>query len=82
MIITLTIAQDNKASFDIQVPSNQCIHNTLQILYENELLCFNPDKKKYRVFSWRTEEVLDIENSYEENKIFTADILKIAHEEE
>ncbi len=78
MLITLTIRQNNMESIDIRVPSNQCIHNTLQILYENHFLCLNPDERKYRVSSWRMGKTLNGEISYEENAVFTADILDIS----
>lgn len=75
-MITLTIEQKGKESFDIQVPSEQRIQGTLQVLIESgfvmgETILDRP------IYSMRNHSYLDITKSYEENNIYTADIISI-----
>ncbi len=77
MMLTLTIEQNNREAFDIQVPSEQRIGDTIQVLYENNLIDMAQDIKESIVWSVREHIQLNLEYSYEQNRIYTADILKI-----
>lgn len=77
MMLTLTIEQNHKESFDIQVPSGQRIGDTLRVLYENHLIDLESDITDSTVHSVRRNTLLDLGGSYEQNAIYTADILKI-----
>lgn len=81
MILTLTIRDNKRYEFDIQVPSAQKIGDTIQVLMENGLLdCV--EKSICQIFSFRNEDWLDITKTYEENEVYTADIICITYEEE
>ena len=77
MMITLTIKQNNREAFDIQVPSRQRVVDTLQILYENNLIYLEHDMLESKIWSERKKQQINLEYSYEQNAIYTADILKI-----
>lgn len=77
MMLTLTIKQNNRETFDIQVPSEQKIGDTIQVLYENNLIDMAQDIKESIVWSVREHIQLNLEYSYEQNRVYTADILKI-----
>lgn len=77
MMLTLTIKQNNREAFDIQVPSEQKIGDTIQVLYENNLIDMAQDIKESIVWSVRENIQLNMEYSYEQNRVYTADILKI-----
>lgn len=77
MMLTLTIEQKHNEAFDIQVPSEQRIWDTLQVLSENDLIYLEGTITDYEVQSVRKSALLNLECSYEENAIYTADILKI-----
>lgn len=77
MMLTLTIKQNNREAFDIQVPSEQKIGDTIQVLYENNLIDMAQDIKESIVWSVRKNIQLNLEYSYEQNSVYTADILKI-----
>lgn len=76
-MLTLTIKQNNREAFDIQVPSEQKIGDTIQVLYENNLIDMAQDIKESIVWSVRKNIQLNLEYSYEQNSVYTADILKI-----
>lgn len=76
-MLTLTIKQNNRETFDIQVPSEQKIGDTIQVLYENNLIDMAQDIKESIVWSVREHIQLNLEYSYEQNRVYTADILKI-----
>lgn len=77
MMLILTIEQKNREPFDIQVPSRQRLRDTMQVLYENNLIGMERDPKESVVWSVREHTQLNLEYSYEENRIYTADILQI-----
>lgn len=81
MMLTLTIKEEERNAFDIQVPSTQRIKDTIQVLCENRLLKSN-EGYSYRVFSIRKKQWLDIKQTYEGNGVYTADILGVTYEEE
>lgn len=76
MILTLTIEQEGQMPFDIQVPSQQRMEDTLNVLFENKLIS-SADKRGMKLYSFRNQSQLDIEKSYEENVVYTSDIIKI-----
>ncbi|MDE6625486.1 MAG: hypothetical protein K2K56_03830 [Lachnospiraceae bacterium] len=81
MILTLTIKENEKKAFDIQVPSEQRIKDTLQVLMENGLID-GTKCESYQVFSVRNSQWLDMKQTYEENGVYTADIVGITCEKE
>lgn len=81
MILTLTVKEEQKKEFDIQVPSVQRIGDTLQVLFENRLINVY-EHNSYQVFSVRQGKWLDVTKTYEENEVYTADIIGITYEEE
>lgn len=81
MILTLTVKEKQRKEFDIQVPSTQRVDDTLEVLYENGLI----DDYKFnlcKVFSDRQGKWLDVTRTYEENEVYTADIMCISYVEE
>ena len=81
MMLTLTIKENESKMFDIQVPSTQRIKDTLNVLMENKLIHVI-EHEMYQVFSTRANRSLEIKKTYEENYVFTADILTITYREE
>lgn len=81
MILTLTVKEKQRKEFDIQVPSTQRVDDTLEVLYENGLI---DDYKSNlcKVFSDRQGKWLDVTRTYEENEVYTADIMCISYVEE
>lgn len=80
-MLTLTVKEAQKREFDIQVPSAQRISDTLQVLCENRLIN-DCEHNSYQVFSVRRGKWLDATRTYEENEVYTADIIGITYEEE
>ncbi len=81
MMLTLTIKEEDKKEFDIQVPSAQRISDTLQVLSENRFI--NNNQCDFcQVYSARQGRLLDVKQTYEENGVYTADIIAITYEEE
>lgn len=77
MMLTLTIEQKDREPFDIQVPSGQKMEDTMRVLYENNLIGIEHDLKECVICSVRAHAQINPKYSYEENMIYTADILKI-----
>lgn len=80
MILTLTIEQQGHVTFDIQVPSKQKIRETIQVLEESNLIRGENLSASYRIYSVRNGVLLNTDCSYEENRVFTADIIRIMEE--
>lgn len=77
MQLILTVIGPNKKKYDIQVDSGQHIATTLRVLDENiaELagMCRN-----VRVRMKESGRILEIQNTYEEEGIYTGNVLVIS----
>lgn len=76
MLLTLTIqTETNNQTVDIQVNSDNKIKDTLQLLTKKNIVTVPGNIRE--VYSIRNKEFTNTENSYEQGKIYTGDILRI-----
>ena len=79
MLTTLTFKYLPECTYDIQVNNQQTIGETLQILQQKGMLPkFNPAQCVLK--SMRTRQFLNPEMTYEENSLYTGDVIIINNE--